>query len=629
TISSTANDGFLQLASSGAAANAAGINIANNNTGSSTLQLTGGIIVPPPVNLNGRNTNVVAIENVSGSNTLSGNLSINSGGSYYLLQSDAGTLNFGGTISSVVSGSRTLTFMGAGNFLVSGTLANGSATVSVVKTNAGTLTINSSATWSGGTTLSQGILQANASGAFGPGTLTVDSGANTARIILGNGVTITNSITANTVNSGGGSIGLVMAADNTSATWSGPITFNANATAGGHFAGPTTSGLLTIAGPVNSGATNILIIRAGNLRFSGGGSYGEIQPRANTTSLGANNGIAVNAVMDIGGNGSTMVPTAFDLNGFNQTLAGLKNSVTAANAAWVTNSAATPNTLTLNLGATNFSFGGSLVGKIALTLNSGVQTLAKSGTTALNGLYTYSGNTTVAGGTLALASGISLPNTPVVTIASGATLDASASGLTLGLAQTLGGAGTVLGNLTVNGTLMPGSGGMEVLSCSNNVTLNAGCTNYLELNKSAGTNDQLRVAGSLAYGGQLLVTNLNGSLSGGDTFKLFSAVSSSGNFTTLAGSPGAGLDWKFNPTNGALTVYSTVVTNLTIRVTNSALLISWPADHVGWTLQVQTNALNAGLGTNWISILNTATNTQFAAPLDAGNPAVFYRLIYQ
>ena len=54
--------------------------------------------MPPPINLNGRNTNVVSIENISGSNTLAGNLTINVGGGNYWLQSEAGTLNFGGTI---------------------------------------------------------------------------------------------------------------------------------------------------------------------------------------------------------------------------------------------------------------------------------------------------------------------------------------------------------------------------------------------------------------------------------------------------------------------------------------------------------------------------------------------------
>jgi fibronectin-binding autotransporter adhesin len=188
----------------------------------------------------------------------------------------------------------------------------------------------------------------------------------------------------------------------------------------------------------------------------------------------------------------------------------------------------------------------------------------------------------------------------------------------------------IAGSLLVQsgGTLTPG-GSIGVLTCSNDVTLQSGSTNFFELNKISGTNDQLRVSGALNYGGTLFVTNLSGTLAGSDRFQLFSAANFSGNFSVLAGSPGAGLDWKFNPTNGVLTVYSTVPANLTVAVTNAVLQISWPADHLGWMLQVQTNDLSAGLGTNWISIPGSTTNTQFVAPLVPENPSVFYRLIYQ
>ena len=52
----------------------------------------------------------------------------------------------------------------------------------------------------------------------------------------------------------------------------------------------------TISGPAYAGAASFPVIRAGNLCFSSV-RHGEIQPRAHTTSLGANNGIAVNAVL--------------------------------------------------------------------------------------------------------------------------------------------------------------------------------------------------------------------------------------------------------------------------------------------------------------------------------------------
>jgi autotransporter-associated beta strand protein len=117
--------------------------------------------------------------------------------------------------------------------------------------------------------------------------------------------------------------------------------------------------------------------------------------------------------MDLAGNGSPTVPTYFDLNGFNQTLAGLKNTVAPANLGIVTNSSATPGTLTLDLGAGSQSFSGNIVGNLALTLSSGTQVLA--------GTNSYSGNTTVNGGLLAIALPTLSANASVI-VTNGATL---------------------------------------------------------------------------------------------------------------------------------------------------------------------------------------------------------------
>src|SRR5262249_20540391 len=128
--------------------------------------------------LNGRNSSVPAIENLTGTNTLSGDISINVGGGQYWFQSDAGQLGLAGNFSSVATGARTLTFMGAGNFLVSGSIHDGSAIVSVVKTGNGTLAVSGAQTYSGQTTVSNGTLQVD--GALGSGALTVMAGATLA-----------------------------------------------------------------------------------------------------------------------------------------------------------------------------------------------------------------------------------------------------------------------------------------------------------------------------------------------------------------------------------------------------------------------------------------------------------------
>jgi hypothetical protein len=65
-------------------------------------------------------------------------------------------------------------------------------------------------------------------------------------------------------------------------------------------------------------------------------------------------------------------------------------------------------------------------------------------------------------------------------------------------------------------------------------------------------------------------------------------------------------------------------TNIFFTASGGTLTLSWPADHIGWRLQTQTNSL----GTNWFDVPgSTATNT-LARPIDLNNDSVFYRLIY-
>jgi autotransporter-associated beta strand protein len=234
-------------------------------------------------------------------------------------------------------------------------------------------------------------------------------------------------------------------------------------------------------------------------------------------------------------------------------------------------------------------------------------------TEILAGANTYRGTTAVNAGALRVNGSI---GTGAVTVAGGATL---------------GGNGTINGVVTLQSgaTLSPGNNAIGTLTVSNGVTLQSGSTNYFEISKASATNDQLQVSGPLVYGGSLVVSNLAGTLTGGERFQLFSATSASGNFSALVGSPGTNLAWQFNATNGVLAVYSTVPTNLTASVTGGVLQLTWPADHLGWRLQAQTNDLSAGLGTNWVTLTNSAADVQFTVPLDAGNPSVFYRLIYQ
>lgn len=52
--------------------------------------------------------------------------------------------------------------------------------------------------------------------------------------------------------------------------------------------------------------------------------------------------------------------------------------------------------------------------------------------------------------------------------------------------------------------------------------------------------------------------------------------------------------------------------------------LSWPADHTGWRLQMQTNSL----GTNWFDVPGATATNLMTLPVNPANASVFYRLVY-
>ncbi len=185
TGSSSAGEGSVRLAHPNALASATALAIRANNSGSSTLSLDGtlgDVAVSAPVTLSGRNNTVAAIRNLAGANTLSGALSLQSGGSNYTFLSDSGTLTFG-AIGSAATGDRTLTFTGAGNTTLAGVVSNGSATMNLLKSGAGRLLVGAANTFSGNVTVSGGTLAITGSGALYAGgynaaaVVTVNAGA--------------------------------------------------------------------------------------------------------------------------------------------------------------------------------------------------------------------------------------------------------------------------------------------------------------------------------------------------------------------------------------------------------------------------------------------------------------------
>jgi polygalacturonase len=73
---------------------------------------------------------------------------------------------------------------------------------------------------------------------------------------------------------------------------------------------------------------------------------------------------------------------------------------------------------------------------------------------------------------------------------------------------------------------------------------------------------------------------------------------------------------------------SLISTNLNVQPMGNQMQLSWPADHIGWHLQIQTNTLNKGIGTNWINVSNSQSINNVFVPIDPNNGSVFLRLAY-
>jgi hypothetical protein len=76
-------------------------------------------------------------------------------------------------------------------------------------------------------------------------------------------------------------------------------------------------------------------------------------------------------------------------------------------------------------------------------------------------------------------------------------------------------------------------------------------------------------------------------------------------------------------------VPNTMATNIAaLNPDGTSLTLSWPADHTGWRLEIQTNTLANGLGTNWVTFTgSSATNTEII-PFGRTNNSVFFRMAY-
>jgi autotransporter-associated beta strand protein len=361
-------------------------------------------------------------------------------------------------------------------------ISGGATGLTLTKTGAGTQLLGGTNTYSGLTTVSGGELRINNAGAIGGSNVTVTSG----QMALTGGITVSGK-TLTTSGSGSNFFGGLQSVSGTN-EWAGNVVLGAELSR----MGARKNATLVISGAIDDGSnTYTAVIRnenqnntsgAGNAttitELSGVSTYGgNTQLIAGVTRLaGGDDRLPTSTVLQFGGSGAN---AKFDMNGRNQELAGLAvmsaNNDTQRdwNANELTNSSSTLSNLKINttadqiFGVTTTSFAGSANYTGIITGNIALEKTGSSKLT-LSGTNTYTGNTKISAGTLALTGAGSISNSAVISLetstskfnVTGVTTSAVIGGSSS--AQTLKGIGTVeigakILSIGANGTLAPGN----------------------------------------------------------------------------------------------------------------------------------------------------------------------------
>ena len=73
---------------------------------------------------------------------------------------------------------------------------------------------------------------------------------------------------------------------------------------------------------------------------------------------------------------------------------------------------------------------------------------------------------------------------------------------------------------------------------------------------------------------------------------------------------------------------STAPLTFSYGINGNQLQLSWPASYTGWRLEMQTNSLATGLGTNWFTVPGSTGTNRVLLPMSPSSLSVFFRLTY-
>jgi hypothetical protein len=295
------------------------------------------------------------------------------------------------------------------------------------------------------------------------------------------------------------------------------------------------------------------------------------------------------------------------------------------------------------------SSSGTLTG--SLTVQSG-SVFMNSGT--LSGAVTLQANATLtntSSGIMNVAAAWNIPSGARVVnlgnIVQAGRLDVNAGGTLqgTGLFEAAAGVSGDNSRVAVNsgGTFSPGNGDIGTLTMNTRFDMNAGSTNIFEVDLTAGTKD-VAAADTINFAGQIRIVNVGTTaFASGQSFQILVPnfppnIPNNANVSPFIPSvPGPGMVWLTNTapnfirTNGFVGIFqltSGTPTNISYSLAGGVSTISWPASHLGWRLQGQTNAPGVGLGTNWFTVAGSTTNTTANVTNNPAMGSSFFRLTY-
>lgn len=471
----------------------------------------------------------------------------------------------------------------AGNYTFGGT-GSIAGTGALIKTNTGTLTINTVNAYTGPTLISNGVVEVAAI-ANGSQNSSLGASDNSAANLVVNGgtlrylgATVTTDRSA-TVGDNGATLSVASSA--ATLTVNGALAGNGKLT-------KTGDGVLVL-GTANTYAGGS-VVNAGTLQFNNASGAGAGGVTNNGATLRLNGQIVLNNTFEFNGNCNLQLS---GVGGGNVCPRGSWSGSGYVTATFLTQNAAQVLTIggqgnngghmwdfsgtvdfgandgflrinndnsTFNFGSSNATFNAG-TGTATLHQRNGATTthfgaliggpntkLSGRGGTGTSGTTTYSiggknldtefaGQINNGSGTTAIIkvgtgkltlSGASI-HTGTTTVEAGTLqLDGSFTGSAITVVSSTG--STLAGNggtdsaLDVQfGTyLAPGNAGIGRLAAGS-LNLGSGSTNLMEINKTAGTNDVVAATASITYSGTLVVNNLSGTLADGDVFRLFEA----------------------------------------------------------------------------------------------------------